>query len=204
MKRNFLLVLTAIIMAFTASAATDNAMDIINQAAAKFSAAPSISAAYTITANGERVSGRVSFAGDKFTMTTPQLLTWYDGKTQWSYNRENNEVTITEPTADELSQINPFVIINSFRNSYIARSLTAPKGFAKIELTARDPKSEVISATVTLNDKTLLPTQIQLTTRSKQQVTIVLNSVTTGQKYNIKAFQFYAPNYPGVQIVDLR
>jgi len=203
MKRHLLFSLATILMTFAASAA-DNAMDIINQAAAKFAAAPSISAAYTITTQNGRVSGRVSFSGDRFTMTSPQLLTWYDGTTQWTYNRTNNEVTITEPTADELSQINPFVIINTFRNAYTARSLTAPKGFAKIELTARDPKSEISSAIVTLNDKTLQPTQIQLTTRSKQHVTIVLNSVTTGQKYNIKAFQFYAPNYPGVQTVDLR
>lgn len=203
MKRTLLTALASLLLTVAASAA-DNASQILDQAAAKFTSAPSISAAYTITGSAGRYTGRVSFAGDKFTMTSPQILTWYDGTTQWSYNKDDNEVSITEPTAAELSQINPFVIINKFRNDFDCKSLTAPKGFKKIELTAKTSDSDVASATVTLSEKTSMPTQIHLVMRDKQQITILLTSVTTGQKYNIKAFQFYAPNYPGVKTVDLR
>lgn len=202
MKRTFLTICAAL-LTFCAFAA-ENATEILNQAAAKFAEAPSLSAAYTITTAHGKYSGRISFSGDKFTMTSPQILTWYDGKTQWSYNKENNEVSVSEPTAQELGQINPFVIINNFRDDFNASNLAAPKGFLKLELKAKDPKSDIAEAVVTLNEKTMMPTQIQLTTSDKQQVTILLTSVTTGQKYNIKAFQFHAPNYPGVQIVDLR
>lgn len=203
MKRSFLLSLALSFIALSAMA-TGNALEILDRAAAKFTSSPSISAAYNISVSGNKYSGRISFCGDRFSMTSPQILTWYDGKTQWSYNKEDNEVTVTEPTPDELSQINPFVIINSFRSNFTAKSLTAPKGFVKLELKAKDPKNEVQSAVVTLNEQSLMPTQIQLVTSSKQQITIILNSVTTGPAYNIKAFQFYAPNYPDVKIVDLR
>lgn len=202
MKRTFFTI-CAILMA-AAAFANENATEILNQAAAKFTEAPSLSAAYTISTSQGKYTGRISFAGDKFTMTSPQILTWYDGKTQWSYNKENNEVSVTEPTAQELSQINPFVIINSFRNDFNATALSAPKGFKKIELKARDPKSDVADAMITLKEDTMMPTQIQLTMRDKQQITILLTSVTTGQKYNIKAFQFHTQNYPGVEIIDLR
>ncbi|MDE6323598.1 MAG: outer-membrane lipoprotein carrier protein LolA [Paramuribaculum sp.] len=203
MKRTFLLSFALSFIAISAMA-TGNAFEILDRAAAKFTSSPSISAAYNITASGNKFSGRISFCGDRFSMTSPQILTWYDGKTQWSFNKEDNEVTVTEPTPDELSQINPFVIINSFRNDFDAKTMTAPKGFVKLQLKAKSPKNEVQSAVITLNEKTTMPTQIQLDTKSKQQITIILNSVTTGPAYNIKAFQFYAPNYPGVKIVDLR
>lgn len=202
MRKIFFIIISTVVSLF-ASAETD-ALATLGDAAAKFSSAPSISAAYSITAGGGKYTGRVSFSGDRFTMTSPQILTWYDGTTQWSYNKEENEVTVSAPTADELSQINPFVIISKFRQSFNARNLSAPKGFQKIELTAKDPKSDISSATITLNGKTLMPTQINLTMRDKQVITILLTSVTTGPKYNIKAFQFHAPNYPGVKIVDLR
>ncbi len=202
MKRTILTICAAF-AAFMAFAA-DSPDEILNQAAAKFAEAPSISAAYTITAAQGKYSGRVSFAGDKFTMTSPQILTWFDGKTQWSYNKDINEVCVSEPTEQDLSQINPFVIINNFRNNFTATSMSAPKGFLKLQLKSKNAGSDVTEAIVTLNEKTMMPTQIQLTTADKQQITILLTSVTVGQKYNIKAFQFHAPNYPGVQIVDLR
>lgn len=203
MKRFFLSTLATIILALSSMAA-DTAMETLEKATAKFKSAPSISAAYTINTPEGKVSGRVSFAGDKFTMTSPEILTWYDGTTQWTYSKANNEVTVTTPTAEELGQINPFTVINTFRNAYTAKNVSAPTGFTKIELTAKNPKSEIANAIVTLNGKTMMPTQINLTTRDKKQISILLSSVTTGQKYNIKAFQFYAPNYPGVQVVDLR
>lgn len=203
MKRFFLLSLTALVLTFSASATSD-AISILDKALERFKSVPSVTAAYTLTASGEKVSGRVSFAGNKFTMTSPTLLTWFDGSTQWAYNKANNEVTVTEPSADELAQINPFSIIDNFRNAYTAKTLDSPTGFVKIQLTAKDPKAEISVAEVTINDKSLLPSQIVLTTRNKQSISIILSSVATGKKYNIKAFQFYAPNYPGVQIVDLR
>lgn len=202
MKRTILTICTVFAAALAFAAGTPE--EILNQAAAKFAEAPSITAAYTITASQGKYSGRISFAGDKFTMTSPQILTWYDGKTQWSYNKELNEVSISEPTAQELSQINPFVIINNFRNGFTATSLTAPKGFLKLQLKSKEADTDVAEAIVTLNEKTMMPTQIQLTTSDKQEITILLTSVTIGRKYNIKAFQFHAPNYPGVQTVDLR
>lgn len=206
MKRNA--ILSAIFLVATVLGLhAQDAQQILQRAASNFTSAPSVSAAYTLTADGNgggKYSGRVCFSGKRFTMTSPDILTWFDGKTQWSYSRKNNELTITEPTPDEISQINPFAVINSYRTEFNARKITAPKGFIKIELTPKKPKSDISKVLLTLSEQTLMPTQINLTTRSNQHIAIVLNSVAKGQKFNDKAFQFHAPNYPGVTIIDLR
>lgn len=203
MKRTFLITIASLMLSFASSAA-DNAMETLSQAATKFTSAPSISAAYTLTTDQGRTSGRVSFSGNCFNMTSPQLLTWYDGTTQWTYNIADNEVTVTEPGPDELAQLNPMVIVNNFRQNFNATSVLAPRGFFRFELKAKNSKADISLCTVTLNEQTLMPTQIQVTMRDGRKLNIVLTSVTTGKKYNIKSFQFYAPNYPGVKTVDLR
>ena len=38
--------------------------------------------------------------------------TFFNGKTQWVFVKENNEVTITEPTLKELREINPLLLIS--------------------------------------------------------------------------------------------
>lgn len=203
MKRSILSLL-ALLTLFLPTLAAETANDLLDQATERLRKAPSVQAAYTLTSGGEKYSGRLTLSGDRFCMTSPAILTWYDGKTQWSYNKADNEVSITEPTADELSQINPFVIINTFRKNFTAKLASAPKGFKAIELTANQPKSDIRKAIVTLNGQTLYPSQIQLTTSQNQIISISLSAVSAGPKLNIKAFQFYAPNYPGVNTVDLR
>ena len=49
-----------------------------------------------------------------FRLVMQEIETKYDGKTQWVYSSENNEVTITEPTQDELKDLNPMVMIDYY------------------------------------------------------------------------------------------
>ena len=35
--------------------------------------------------------------GDKFTLVTPDALTWFNGTTQWTYVERNEEVNVTNP-----------------------------------------------------------------------------------------------------------
>lgn len=203
MKRLILAIICLFSLTLSALAA-ESADALLNKATDRLRKATSVQAAYTLTSGGEKWAGKITLSGDRFCMTSPDILTWYDGKTQWSYSKSNNEVSITEPTPQELSMINPFVIINAFRKNFKASLTSAPKGFKSIVLTANNPKSEINKAIVTLNEATLLPSKIDLTTSQNQSISITLSSVANGPKLNIKAFQFYAPNYPGVSIVDLR
>lgn len=203
MKRLILAIICLFSLTLSALAA-ESADALLNKATDRLRKATSVQAAYTLTSGGEKWAGKITLSGDRFCMTSPDILTWYDGKTQWSYSKSNNEVSITEPTPQELSMINPFVIINAFRKNFKASLTSAPKGFKSIVLTANNPKSEINKAIVTLNEVTLLPSKIDLTTSQNQSISITLSSVANGPKLNIKAFQFYAPNYPGVSIVDLR
>ena len=44
------------------------------------------------------VSGSISIKGRMFHATTPQAIVWYNGKTQWSYmkaNEENRDKSVT-------------------------------------------------------------------------------------------------------------
>ena len=110
-------------------AAAESATAILDKAAAQARSAKSLKATYTITADGHSQSGTLTIAGDRFIISSPQVSSWYDGKTQWTYSTQTGEVNITEPTPEELQQVNPFAIISSFRKLYIATLLIAPAGY---------------------------------------------------------------------------
>lgn len=208
MTRTFLnriLLLIALLAGSTAvMQGAETATSILDRASAKIRSDKSIAATYTISADGHLQSGTLTIAGDRFILTSPQISSWYDGKTQWTYSTQTGEVNITEPTPEELQQVNPFAIINSFRKLYKASLLKSPATEKKIKLTASNPKSDIKSVVLTLNASTLYPTAIELTMSNRRTVTIHVTSTKSGGALPVSDFRFNSKKYPGVPVVDLR
>ena len=188
----------------TASAfASESADADMAKAADRFKKSASITADYTASANGDVISGKIVIAGEKFALTSASLSTWFDGTTQWTLDSRTNEVNVTEPTEEELQQVNPFAIISSFRKSFKPMLLKAPKGQYKVDLKPLDKKADIRHAVVTFNSSTYLPVEIQMTTPNGQLLIKVKNA-STGGNQPVTVFRFNKSKYPKVKVVDLR
>ncbi len=198
--RNIVLVFMLILSTFSSFAITAN--KILANAANKYTNCKSISASFNIIDNGTN-TGTITTAGNKFVITTSQLSTWFDGKTQWSYSPITNEVNISEPTAEELQQINPFAIIGSFRNDYNAKLLDKNNGY-KISLTPKKSNPTINNIVITFNPTTYFPSLIVITTKNNNKATIKVKSISAGNSLPASTFTFNATKYPNVEIIDLR
>lgn len=208
-NKNIMLRALVIIMAVMSGAsmqtfAAESAIQILDAAAAKAKNAKSLKAAYTILADGHRQDGTLTISGDRFTIASPQIASWYDGKTQWTYSTQTGEVNITEPTAEELQQVNPFAIISSFRKHYKATLLKSAAGQKKIKLTAGNPKSDIKSVVITFNASTLYPSNIELTMSNQRVVNINVTAVAPAGAIPLSEFRFDPKKHPGIPVVDLR
>lgn len=185
--------------------AGETATDILSRAAAKYKSLQSISATFRMTAGGQTGTGSLTVAGNRFAISTRELSTWFDGKTQWTYSPSAAEVNITEPTAEELQQVNPFAIINAFSKSYKATfdgARTAKS--CRIRLTPVNPRSDIASVIITINTSTLFPSRIVVTDRRKQTTDITVTSIAPGGKRAVSDFRWNSRQHPGVEVVDLR
>ena len=61
-------------------------------------------------------SGTIQLKGEKFVLKTSDIITWFDGKTQWSYMVRNDEVNVSTPTQEELQQINPYTFLYMYHH----------------------------------------------------------------------------------------
>ena len=62
--------------------------------------------------------GSISIKGRKFHASTPEAIVWFDGKTQWTYMKNNDEVNVSNPTEAELQAINPYNFINIYKQGF--------------------------------------------------------------------------------------
>lgn len=205
MKRiRSLLIIALFFLLNSVSTSAQNAANILAQASNKFSNSKSISATFSLIDNGRSQSGSIIVAGNKFAISAPQLSTWFDGKTHWSYSPNIKEVNITTPTSDELQQINPFAIISSFRNNFNAKLMSSAKGTYKIQLTPKKSNQSIKNVELTLNSSTYFPSLIIITAKNNTKATIKVKSIKAGVAQSASTFTFNAKKYPGVEIVDLR
>ena len=63
-------------------------------------------------------TGFLLLKGEKFYLNNGNIQSWYDGKTQWSYVADTEEVNISHPTLDELQGINPYLILMRYKTDF--------------------------------------------------------------------------------------
>lgn len=196
--------IAAILLPYSANAAKSSAAQVVSAISEAITKAPAIEAKFTLRQAGQQpMMGTAYLQGRKFTLTLPQMRTWFDGKTQWTYSKDADEVNITEPTSDELIETNPLTIITSSAKGCKARRLDAAKGTDRIELTPT-AKGTFRKAVVTSDVSTNFLREIVVTMNDGTQATISFTSMKKAIKKPDSYFRFSKKLIPSAKVVDLR
>lgn len=97
-----------------------NATSILDKAASAYEDSNGLTAYFTMQTRSdvqkvsESFDGTIDIKGDKFVLKTPDMITWFDGTTQWSFVERNEEVNVSTPTGEELQATNPTLLLRSY------------------------------------------------------------------------------------------
>ena len=187
---------------------------VLEKTAEAFKKASGVRADFTLKAlNDGRLEGRengvIQLKGEKFMLKTSETTTWFDGKTQWSYMVRNDEVNVSNPTQEELQQINPYTFLYMYQKgfSYKLGATKTYRGKAvwEVVLTARDKKQELEHITLFVTKDTYEPLYVLLQQRGQQtRNEITITSYQTKQNYADQVFTFDKKQYPNAEVIDLR
>lgn len=202
MRKIFLVVLLMGIAWLQAAAQQDaKAESILNKMADTYRKAGGVSLSF-----GGTQRGKLLLRGDKFYLESGGIRTWFDGKTQWSYVEQNEEVNVSTPTTEELQSVNPYALLTSYKKSfnyrYVGEKTRQGKRGQEILLT---PKASQDVKSITLNVKengSPVYIAIQLHNGEKQEFQI--SSYQTGVNLPDATFRFNKQKYPEAEIIDLR
>lgn len=195
------------IMAITTSFAVKGAVtaeQVAQKAASVISSTKGLTATFTISTNGKTAKGVVKSSGSKFSVIMPQMSSWYNGKTLYTYNPRTSETTVITPTAQELLESNPLLYVKGGAGGYTYKfSPVKRNGKYVIDLTPRSKRSALKKLTFTINSSNYHVERIAVTT-SGMTTTVDVTSLKTGVVSPASDFEYPKAKYPKAEIVDLR
>ena len=155
----------------------------------------------------ERFEGTIRTKNNKILFSTPDMIIWFDGVTQWSYMPRIEEVNIDTPSDDDLRLLNPMMILQDYKKEYnlslIGESTSSnAKSSYDIALTPKK-KGEIEKIEMQIEKHSSLPVKIVLSMRNDLRNTIQITEIKAGNDED-EVFSFPKASYPDVEIIDLR
>ena len=202
MKKYLLISLSFIICHLSFSEAhAQSAIKVLDKAASTIALKDGVKADFKMTGGMGSASGTIVIKGKKFHATTPQATIWFDGKTQWTYLKDNDEVSVTTPNESQLQAINPYNFLNLYKKGYDA-TLNSSGNSHVVHLTATSTERKIKEIFITVDKKTNYPTQVKMLQGKKWTVFDISNL----KKQNIpdSQFKFNSKDFPKAEIIDLR
>ncbi len=153
------------------------------------------------------MNGLILMKGEKFKLQLPDMETYYNGKVEYVYMIKEKEVNVSEPKKDDLQEINPLMLLNSYKKNYkmklIGTSEKNGKTFDVVNLYPNDRSKPYSIVTIMIDTNSKLPYFIK--TKGKNGINMMVE-ISNHKKENLQdeSFVFNEKNHPGVEVIDLR
>ena len=155
---------------------------------------------------GGTENGFLLLKGEKFYFNNGNIQSWYDGKTQWSYVADTEEVNISHPTPEELQGINPYLILMRYKTDfdYTYKGSQTRNGVNGHEIVLTPKHSDNGELIRIFVSNTSQPLAMKIEQNGQTLSEINVTSFKSNQKLENGMFQFNKSLYPNAEIIDLR
>ena len=193
--------ITIVMLLMAVASYGQTAKEVLDKAAAVVSNKSGVTANFVLKGGQMNDKGTIAIKGRMFHATTPDAIIWFDGKTQWTYIKNNDEVNVVTPKASDLQLYNPSTFIYMYKQGY-NYTMKKDKGSYEIHLTGSGKKDTLREMYITIDQKTFIPSKIRIR-HNKGWNTI---EVSNFKKANLSdgTFRFNAKDFPQAEVIDLR
>ena len=156
-----------------------------------------------------QLTGTIQLKGEKFLLKTPEVTTWFDGQTQWSYLGGSDEVNVSTPTVAELQSMNPYMLLYTYKKGFSYKlgktKQWRGKAIYEVVLSATAAQKQQLSHVVLyVLKENYQPVYIQVEMPDDASSKIMIPHYQTGLTYNDRVFAFDRSQYPTAEMIDLR
>lgn len=214
MKKNIILLLSVLlsITSFNSQDSETKARDILSKISEETNSYSNMSFNFNLAIKSQDINetqiGSAILSGEKFYYSTEDRQVNSDGKSVWTYMKDDNECYIDD--INDLSEgLNPSEIMtiweDNFKVNFIDESIVDGEKIQKIKLYPVDVKNSKYH-TVILKVNEEIKQIKSATIKTKDGVTLIfsISEMEANKKIKEGQFSWNSTNYPGVDEIDNR
>ncbi|MDR0796431.1 MAG: hypothetical protein LBE79_10360 [Tannerella sp.] len=203
-----------LLLVATGLCVAQNAEKILEEASAAYEKSNGISAQFAVNISSEKqgvsesFEGSIQMRGDKFVLITPEVRTWYNGTTQWTYMSASGEVYKSTPSGDELQMINPMILFRTYKQGFnLVYGGESTSHNAKpahdLVLTSKRGNSDITKIEIQIEKASLFPVRMTVNMKNGIRNQFRISKMQTGVNQPDSFFTFNPKDYPDVDVIDL-
>ena len=150
------------------------------------------------------IKGKIVLDGTKFAFTTDEMECGYDGKTLWTYIKNNEEINLSSPEDDEIININPYLLLKNYNTRFKCSFDSKNGDLETIILSPKNTSDNISSVKVTLNSKLLYLSIIEVMNKDNSKIVIKVLDYNNKTNIDKSKFSFNEKQYTNIEIIDLR
>lgn len=153
----------------------------------------------------QSLTGIITIKSSKFFIDMSDMKIWNNGRTQWVYTPQNNEVSISEPTEKELAETNPIAILSALKPQCTVRyNKKKSTDNYWIDMIPNSKSQNISKIEVLVNKNSLNLVFVKLADKKGNITMLTLSGFQKGIKITDDSFVFNKAKYKGVMENDLR
>jgi outer membrane lipoprotein-sorting protein len=216
MKKVFFTATIILIALFAGAQQDPKAKSILDEVSAKTRTYKTISADFSFSMENKAMSinekndGSIKLKGQKYFVDLPGagIKIYSDGKNNWSYMKQGNQVTIStiEDSGSELMDPSSLFSIyeKGFTSKFIAEKNVGGKPVYQIDLFPDKKEYDVSKISIEINKSTMMIQSAQLYGTDGNIYGIVVKKMETNKDFSDIDFVFDAKKFSDVEVIDLR
>lgn len=216
MKRTFITCAIFLIAIFSQAQQDPKAKGILDEVSSKTKTFKTILADFSFSLENKAMSinekndGSIKLKGQKYVVDLPGagVKVYSDGKSNWSYMKQGNQVTIStfEDSGSDLMDPSSLFSIyeKGFISKFVAEKNVGGKVVYQIDLFPDKKEFDVSKITIEIDKATMMIKSAQLFGTDGNIYGIVVKKMETNKEFSDSEFVFDAKKFPDVEVIDLR
>ena len=155
----------------------------------------------------ETQKGSLQVKGEKYKITSDELIRVSDGYSIWTHFIEDEEVQITEfdPEENELTPAKIFTIYEEgFRQEYVGQTDLGGNTFEKVILHPTDPDNPYEKIGLFINPQTHLITKANVYSKNGSLIVYKIFNTSFSKDLEDEMFNYNVSKLDDIEVIDLR
>lgn len=152
--------------------------------------------------------GILKIKGEKFYIEVPEARIWYNGKDQWVWLNNSDEVNLSNPSKDETLALNPVTLLELYKYGakvkYVTRQSINGKEIDVIDINPGKTELPWVKIVAMIDRNTNFPYSISMIDQNNTKTNIVFDKPVKDINLQIHEFEFDRKKFPKPEIIDLR